>query len=704
MNVVVDSLIHADPRYLVFRGVDGSGQGSRYISRSTMPRCPQPGEAWSLNSTVETHPKYGVQRVVAAGAKLLRPNGDYIRALLAKHPLLRGLGIGNRTATALYETWGSELVGILDRSDHQRLEPTLNYEAAVELCQRWKLLSLEPELLRWLDEHAIDGQVAAKLVAVYGASATDAITANPYVLLPFFPFTRVDAVARANFGVQSEDPRRQIAAVEEILFRAMVSHGHTAMAKGDIVCALARTFRLGEEALQLAIANAAVFAVGTYIRCYAADVMEREVESRIRAAFAPKLVQSEFWLSAGKPSMEDRILAESRRMGFMVTCEQKNAVLGALTNRIACILGGAGVGKTTVLRLLAAVIGSFDGRAVFLAVTGRATKRICESLGPELETSVSTVFTVARFLTSKVRELDPDSAPWLIVDEASMLDLQSAHRLITRSPRHARLVFVGDPGQLPPAGAGLVYHRLVDTLLVPRTELSVVFRQAAETGIPAVASHVRLGEFYPDDFPPFKGAGQGVQMQPAAENDAVVEAIRIRNLMAAHGEVQILTIFRAKLGAQEVNATMQVTTCAATLRLEGFLSIAVGEPVIYLANDPDLDLQNGSVGRVESISLEPREVSVKWDDGVLRVIKGANLLNLELAHGITVHKAQGSGYERVVIVVPRRSRILDRSLLYTAITRARKQAVIVGDLDAVREAIRAEPTAKRRVVRLLVAA
>jgi exodeoxyribonuclease V alpha subunit len=249
---------------------------------------------------------------------------------------------------------------------------------------------------------------------------------------------------------------------------------------------------------------------------------------------------------------------------------------------------------------------------------------------------------------------------------------------------------------LPPVGAGLFFHRLVATEGIPRSELTRIFRQSDTSGIPAVARQVRDGVL--PKLPLWNpGLTEGVQMQPTSTANAIPEAVRIRDALAKNDNVQVLTVFRQALGAGAVNRVLHARVSPAASHLVGYpLTVAVGEPVIYTRNDPDLDLQNGSVGVVLAADSSTPSVLVRWDDEGERKLTGIALLYCELAHGITVHKSQGSQYDRVIVVVPRASPILDRALLYTAITRAKTQAVLVGDVDAVRVAVQSPSKAHQR--------
>jgi exodeoxyribonuclease V alpha subunit len=627
---------------------------------------------------------------------LIKPTGLYVVNLLAKHPALRGLGVGLATARRLYAKHGPQLVDHLSNADISALDD-LDSDVAYALCERWQALAMEPAVLRWIDEKSLDTRIASKIVALYGAKAIEAMEANPYVLLPFMAFDKIDVVARLRLGLDQLDPRRLVAAVESVLYDDIQENGNTAMLRQNLTARLRPLVSSSANAaIELALQQPVVFAEGNYIRAFAPAMMECGLETWVHDAIDSRGRQQELmlWCNDNR-GIRDVIKTESADEAVQLTVEQEDAVVGAVQGHLQCILGGAGVGKTTVLRMIARVVQAAHGQACFMAISGRAARRIAEALGADLVAQCS-VTTIASFLKSVAPTLPADSSPWLIVDEASMLDLQNAYRIVTRTPPNSRVVLVGDPHQLPPVGAGLVFHKLVDGPDIPKTELSFVFRQAEETGIPSIARSVRLGVF--PDLKPFSSVGRGVQLQPAAGKDGLLEAIRIRNLMAESGDVQLLTVFRRANGAESVNKIMHAEVPPDRPRLTFPLEVALDEPVIYTRNDADLGLQNGSAGRVVEVTPGQNSIAVLWDDGVVRIITGQNLWNCTLAYGITTHKSQGSQYERVVVFVPRACRILDRTLLYTAVTRAKKQAVIVGDVDVVRNAIENVTNASRRIV------
>ena len=700
VSIAEHGILYDQEAQHIFRALDNKGESARYVSHDTLPRCPQPGECWQLEYRDDEHqdaarPELAYQRKVVTGT-LLNPTGSYLVGLLAYHPALRGLGIGPRKAEALYGTHDTNLADYLHQGDAGAISG-LSEEVAWELVERWRALAIEPSVVKWFCQHNLPGRLAAKIHRLYGARSIEMLEVNPYCLHTFLPFAEVDALATLRLHVPIDDPNRLIAVVENVLYRAM-ERGHTAVTRAHLMQSLRSSVPgLEDQAIALTLAQECAFERGEFIQAVGPAIMERFIEQWVTESGESHQADLEMLEDGAEQRLEQHAAADRLKLNP----EQRAAVLGAFRDHAHCIVGGAGVGKTTVLRMLAKLIVEAHGQVCFMAIAGRAARRIAESLGPELA-SRCRVQTVAGFLHSQKSDdtrIHHDGAPWLVVDEASMLDLQSAYQLLASAPSRSRLVLVGDPGQLPPVGCGLVFHRLVESR-VRITELMHVYRQAAATGIPAIAHAVRHGNW--PDLPAFVGPGHGVQVHETSMDEAIPEGIRIASILAGAGPVQILTLFKNANGARAVNQAMHAALPPGTERLTtAALNFAVGEPVIFKRNNPDLDLKNGSMGRIERIDDANKSITVAWDDGRELTMKGLDLWDCDLAHGITTHKSQGSQYERVVIVVPRPSLILDRSLLYTAITRAKTQAVLVGDTAAIRKAIEADAVSSRRTVLLL---
>jgi exodeoxyribonuclease V alpha subunit len=318
-----------------------------------------------------------------------------------------------------------------------------------------------------------------------------------------------------------------------------------------------------------------------------------------------------------------------------------------------------------------------------MALSGRAARRMSKVTGRE-------AMTIASFLTAVDAErIDLSGEPTIAIDESSMLDLPIMYRLLRRLEPGCKLLLLGDPGQLPPIGFGIIFHELVKNKGIPQVELTEIHRQAAHTGIPQMSQAVRIGEV--PVLMPYHGKDVGVsfiecpwQEIPDVVLDTVHELGGVR-LSQVIGPLK-----SGNVGTHSINTLFQNLLKQGCERYYGF---SVGEPVIWLVNDYDLGLMNGSLGIVKAI--EEDGLRVLWDEGEMVIKEEDVAAKMGLAYAITVHKAQGSQWKRVVVPIFE-SRILDRALLYTAITRAELQVVLVGDWNAFEKAIMEPPSASRR--------
>jgi exodeoxyribonuclease V alpha subunit len=266
-----------------------------------------------------------------------------------------------------------------------------------------------------------------------------------------------------------------------------------------------------------------------------------------------------------------------------------------------------------------------------------------------------------------------------------MLDLILVYRLMRALAERVRLLLVGDPFQLPPIGPGLVFHVLAESNAVPQQELSQVHRQAAGSSIPTLAQEIRKGRV--PVFDHFAGPAPGVAFIEAASRHLTRTVVDVRQALADHGEVQILAVTkRGEAGVETLNAAIHKLVAADRPGVPGW-GFAETEPVIHLLNDYDRDLFNGSLGRIRLIVSARSEAGTLSDavecdfDGVVHRFGEDSMDRLELAHAITVHKAQGSQFQRVIIPVVW-SRLLDRTLIYTALTRCRSGGIRRGPRGA----------------------
>lgn len=446
--------------------------------------------------------------------------------------------------------------------------------------------------------------------------------------------------------------------------------------------------KAARAAAALAVGEGALVRVGDGYQPVGAHVMEKFVADRVAGMLRAYAGHED--LLVGRRAVTKSLAAADKpdsHAGIDLTPEQQGAVVMALTSPISLLLGGAGVGKTSTLAAIHRAADRCGITMLQMALSGRAAMRMREATGREAK-------TIAGFLRACERgKLHPGADCLVVVDEASMLDLPLFYSILRRIGPGSRVLLVGDPYQLPPIKFGLTFHLLAEIDGVPRVELTRVHRQAAATGIPPVAHAIRNGQV--PDLPAYRtGMRGGVSFLECGEAEAV-HAITdvLSDLGDAGDETRVLTpVRKGPAGLEEINGHLhRIRSAGQEQSTER--SLAVGDPVMFTRNDYARDLQNGSLGRVLGFPV-PGVGEVDFN-GRRVSLAGADLVNLALAYCLTVHKAQGSQFRRIVMPVFA-ARILDRTLVYTAVTRATEQVVLVGDRGAFVQAVTATPASRQR--------
>lgn len=610
-------------------------------------------------------------------------SGDTIVRHLAEEPAFEGIGIA--TASKLWKTFGAELYAMLGSGDVARLSEVLGEDRAGRLVLAWKEKLAEGDVVVWLDEHGFDARLAKKIIRLWGAEAAGKLREQPYAMMALADWPVVDAAGR-RIGIALDDPRRLVAAVEAVLYARLDQH-HTWIGDRDLVAAVGRLLKCptaqAGEAVAAAVAQRAAIPIAGGYQAAGAHMMERYVADRIREMLA-------------EPAMGDLIAREvsdaelaawlnRQDMGVALDDEQREAVRIAVQERFGIVRGGAGVGKTTVLRAVAWACAAFGRSTHMMALAGRAAVRIGEATG----FPASTIAAFLKGVEARKIPLGPESL--VVVDEASMVDLPTMYRILRALPDGCRLLLVGDPGQLPPIQFGLVLHALVERPEIPSIELTRVYRQTEATGIPAVAGAIRSGRLpsLPDKVDADSG---GVALIPAGEvtTDQIVDVVSDLGGFSEYLRI-VCAVKAGPAGTEALNARFH-DIFAVGRRRHPSRRLAEGEPVMFLKNDYQLGLRNGSLGRI--VKIEGEKVTADFDGAEVE-LTGYGLDDLALAYAITVHKAQGSSFKRVVIPI-QKTRLLDRSLVYTAITRATDLAVMVGAGEVLRQALERDTHADRR--------
>nr|WP_253949019.1 AAA family ATPase [Mangrovicoccus sp. HB161399] len=552
-----------------------------------------------------------------------------------------------------------------------RLEDCIGPDLAGVAREAWRCYADETAAFEWCDRNGLPVRLAQRLSAIYGAGLSAKMEENPYRLLAFANWDSAERVAAA-VGVPALDPRRLVGAVEEVLYRRL-DQGHTAVRRAELERLAERRLNhggAGVGAVAEALDQGALVPDGGDLLLGAgAAVMERFVARRLIAPEPGAQMPLASTLSAAE--INDIVDGFDAASAQRLTPSQRQAVAMAISAPVSVLTGGAGTGKTTTLRALFHAADALAIPVVQAAVAGLAARRMEEATGRPASTLLS--------LFARLRGGASLEDTLVIIDEASMLDLPLAYTLLRLCAPTTRFLFVGDAAQLPPIGFGLVFHRLARSAEVPQVMLATIHRQASATGIPAASAAIRSGDV--PEMGQFGGEGTGVSFIDCRTGDILQ---RLLDLSAAIGDAQILSpLRRGPIGTATINAAFSAVHGSGP-RSGRF---AAGEPVIWTVNDYDLGLMNGSLGRVAAVSGHGLDV----DFGTFAASLSADRMeNLDHAYAITVHKSQGSQFERVILPFEA-SRIADRALIYTAVTRARRQVIVLGDRAAFADAIKAPP-------------
>lgn len=622
---------------------------------------------------------------------LVQPSGAHLEQYLRRFH-----GIGPGTSKLLWKTFGDRLVEVLDDGDYQALADVVSPEKAATLVEGWREEGLS-KTLQWLQANNVGLRIGRRVIDHFGSEAVQKIQENPYRLLSFSAgWEEVDALATRELGVDLNDGRRLAAAVEEVVY-ARFTRGDTYVPRQLLVAGLKRLLKVdrrSDEIIHTAIENSEItgrllFDLSGNAYSIGASILEDRVVDAIR--LRSNIISPACDVDGIVRAFEDRV-------GFDLEPEQRAAVHLAADHHFCVITGGAGCGKTTVLKAVCEVLEAQCYKVIQIALAGKAVKRMMEATDRK-------AFTIASFLkklsdSADTGEIDASVPTAVLIDEASMVDLLSFAAIARALRDEVKIIMVGDPHQLPPVGPGLVLHALPGTPGIAHVELKAPRR--FDSAMAAFANFIKEGVLQaPDDNSNIKwieAQDEGIAQLAASlllesPDDAIV-LTSTKEL--AHTINQIVQESMTK-GQREIMLWNDEFECMEATGLRE------GDAVICTANHWDRGIQNGSMGTVLSIAADGEEGSlgeVEWDDGVIRPLTEDLLDDLELGWALTVHKSQGSQWRRVLVCLPTTSRMVDRSAIYTAVTRVRSQVLILGQRSHLVRTVAEKKAADRRHVGL----
>lgn len=612
------------------------------------------------------------------------PSGRHIVEFLASRPEF--VGVGRAKAKRLWDRFGSSLYTLLGNGEVEALSEIIDRSQAAIVVAAWRNQQALADCVVFFDEQGIDIRVARKAVDFWGEDAVAKIRDNPYRLLTVCTWSQIDHAA-LRLGRAKDDPRRLVAAVESALYDRL-DRKHTWSSRTRLIGLVSERLKvdaaLSEKAIDMAVADAAAIAIEKGFQPAGAAYMERYIEARIKA-HAERSGDADLFLDSIVVDRVEEFISKFRQTDPL-TEEQASAVRMALANTFSLLVGGAGVGKTTALKAINAAARQFGMVVYQLAIAGRAAHRIAEATGQEARTVASWIRGVSH------GKLEVGRHTLVIIDEASMLDLPTLYRVLFHLPDETPILLVGDTAQLPPIGFGLTLHRLVAEKAIPKTELTKILRSSETSGIPATSRAIRQGAV--PDIPRYTPEGIGCMVVRSTED----EILGILDLVIddlGDEEVQIVAAtYGGKAGIEAINEHFHRRNVRRGAKAN--FGFAVADPCLWTVNDYDRNLWNGSLGCVVDVT----GTTLIAEFNAVRYELAVNELDrLELAYAISVHKAQGSQFQNVVMPIVR-SLNLDRALLYTAVTRATDRAVLVGSAQVLDAAIRDEPRSLDREVAL----
>jgi exodeoxyribonuclease V alpha subunit len=685
------------------------------------------GAALRVVGRFETSGRFGEQFRVASYTEVAPATLEGLRRYLGSG-LIKG--IGPEFATRIVARFGIETLEVLDRDPGRIGEvPGIGPSRARAVRDAWSAQRQVREVMVFLQGYGVSPAFAARIYKRYGAASIARVRENPYRLafdVWGIGFLSADKLAAALGVARDAAPRIEAGVRHALDDEASAGHVFVPRARlmqkaaalldvaeaaaGEAIDRLART---GEVAIDSSIGDVANVADPNDPAIYEAELYRAETAL---ASGLRRLLTAPAPAPAAAGNDDQAIAWYEREAGISLARQQVEAVKLALRAKVAVITGGPGVGKTTIVRGIVSILKRQGLTVALAAPTGRAAKRLADATGEPASTLHRLLEwrpVNATFARCAARPLEGQV---LIVDEASMIDVRLGADLIAALASSARLILVGDIDQLPSVGPGTVLGDVIGSGAVPTVRLTEIFRQAAQSLIVVNAHRIQGGELPDLGAPPGPGRDRagGRERDPGSgreqareddrrdfffleEEDPARAAALIRDLVAVRlprrygfspQEVQVLCpMHRGELGAGNLNQLLQAALTAGAAGIErGARVLRVGDKVMQVRNDYDKEVWNGDSGIVESASAE--SLAVRFDD---RVIEYAldELDALVLAYAATVHKSQGSEYPAVVVPVHTQHYVmLQRNLLYTAVTRGKRLVVLVGTRKALALAVR----------------
>jgi len=663
-----------------------------------------PGEVLKLKGKWEVNPKFGKQFHAESFSLALPASASGIEKFLASG-LIRG--IGPVLAKRILRKFGAGTLGVLT-SKPEKLKDVegIGPVKLREIRKSWDEHQDIRDLIIFLQEHNVSTNLATRIYRQYGERSFHVLKSNPYQLsldIWGVGFKTADQLA-LKLGMDPGSPERVKAFILYVLEKDN-EQGHVFSLESEVRAKCLEELAADDERVDKAIAALA-----------GKKLLVREPVASDSALYLPSfhLAQEEVVrdlhklaaVSCGGPpfDLDAGVLDVEKKLGIAFSSMQKLAIKECFQKKVLVITGGPGTGKTTIIKAVVEIFGKWGREVLLAAPTGRAAKRLIDTTGREART----IHRVLEFQPKKGvfrrGEKYPLSGEELIIDEFSMVDLPLMHHVLKAVPASMRLVFVGDKDQLPSVGPGTLLRDIIESGTVTVVRLDEIFRQEKESYIVLNAHRINRGQGLV--FPPKGEQGSDFYFIHEEDDRKVFETIlglcqtripRWLRIPALSPQIQVISpMYKGLVGVDSLNQELQQRLNPLQEGLKvGSREFRVRDKVMQIRNDYEKETFNGDIGTIVHLDKTRFRIIAEFD-GRRVVYEKDDLNDITLAYAVSVHKAQGSEYQAVVMpLLTQHFIMLQRNLFYTALTRAKKLSVIVGSYKALHIAIKNDKPVKR---------